>query len=422
MKLLYNIFILLYLSSIKAASLFNGKAKQWVDGRKDILSRIKEEQLSDKQIIWVHCASLGEFEQARPVIEKLKATYPDHSIFLTFFSPSGYEIRKNYELADYIYYLPIDTRKNARQFINYVNPKLVVFIKYEFWFNYIDELYRNKIPQIFVSVIFRPSQHFFSAWGGWYARQLNKLTYIFVQNEESIELLDSIGIHHAQVSGDTRFDRVIQLPDDPTTFPIIENFKGSSRLLMAGSTWQPGEKILFDLLHKSEVDIKLVIAPHLINKEHITDLVSRFQDFNPVLYSQVSEYEGSKQKSKMEQSKVMIIDSIGMLSQLYRYADIAYIGGGFGVGIHNLLEASTYGIPVLYGPNYKRFREAVELRDNRGGFPINNSDEFSEIFQMLMRDKHEYQKSASVARQYVINNAGATELVINKVKEYIVAR
>lgn len=421
MKLLYNIFIFLYSSSIRIASLFNGKAKQWVEGRKDILTRIKEEQLSDKQIIWVHCASLGEFEQARPVIEKLRTTYSDHSIFLTFFSPSGYEVRKNYELADYIYYLPVDTRENARQFISYVNPKLVIFIKYEFWFNYIDELYRNKIPQIFVSVIFRPSQHFFSSWGGWFAHQLNKVTYLFVQNDKSIELLDDIGIHHAQVSGDTRFDRVIQLPDEPVTFPVIKKFKGNSRLLMAGSTWQPGEKILLDILNNSEEDFKLVIAPHLINNEHITDLLNRFQSFTPVLYSNVSTDETSGQIKNIEQSKVMIIDSIGMLSQLYRYADIAYVGGGFGVGIHNLLEVSTYGIPVLFGPNYKRFREAVELNDIGGGFPINNSDEFSEVFHKLMKDKDAYKTSASVARQYVIDNAGATNLVINKVKEYIVA-
>jgi len=243
MKLIYNIFIFLYLSSIRIASLFNGKARQWVNGRKDVFAQIRKEQLSDKQIIWVHCASLGEFEQGRPVIEMLRSTHPDYSILLTFFSPSGYEVRKNYEFADYVYYIPIDTRKNARKFIKYVNPKLVIFVKYEFWFNYIDEIYHHKIPLIFVSVIFRKSQHFFKPWGAWFADQLNKITYLFVQNTESVELLDTIGINHAEVSGDTRFDRVIQLSDEQVSFPIIEKFKGESTLLIAGSTWELDEKI-----------------------------------------------------------------------------------------------------------------------------------------------------------------------------------
>lgn len=414
MKVLYNIFIFVYSTTIKIASIFNNKARQWVDGRKNVLSRIKEDHISDNQIIWVHCASLGEFEQGRPVIEMLRITYPDHKILLTFFSPSGYEVRKDYDFADYIYYLPLDTTKNARRFINYVRPKLVIFIKYEFWFNYIDELYRQKIPLIFVSVIFRESQHFFKPWGSWYARQLNKVTYLFVQDEKSIELLDRIGIHHADVSGDTRFDRVIQLPAEPVSFPIVEQFKGDSFLLIAGSTWQPDEKVLYDLLLNSKADFRVIIAPHLIDKDHNADIQNRFKNYNPVLYSNAS-------ANNFEHCKVMIIDSIGMLAQMYRYADIAYVGGGFGVGIHNLLEASTYGIPVLYGPNYKRFREAIELRDNGGGFPIRNSEECLKVFEKLLHDKDVYSSSASAARKYVHKNAGATQLVINKAKEYIIA-
>ena len=412
MKLIYNIFIFLYSLSIRIASLFNTKAKQWVDGRKGILLQIKDEQLSDKQIIWVHCASLGEFEQGRPIIEMLRTTHPGYRILLTFFSPSGYEVRKNYEFADYVYYLPIDTRKNAKMFIKYVNPKLVIFVKYEFWFNYIDEIYKQKIPLIFVSVIFRKSQHFFKFWGSWFVGQLNKITFLFVQNTESVELLDTIGINHAEVSGDTRFDRVIQLSDEQVSFPIIEKFTGESTLLIAGSTWEPGEKILYDLLINSSVSFKLVIAPHLIDKEHIGNIIKRFEHYNPILYSKAS-------NANLNKSRVMIIDSIGMLSQLYRYAKIAYIGGGFGVGIHNLLEASTYGIPVLFGPNYKRFREAVELKDNGGGFPIMNSNECLEIFDKLMKDDKAYKTSASVAKQYIHENAGATNMVVEKVKEYL---
>ncbi|MFK5855619.1 MAG: glycosyltransferase N-terminal domain-containing protein [Bacteroidota bacterium] len=412
MKLIYNIFIFLYLAGIRIASVFNGKASQWIEGRKNIISRIEKEQLSGKQIIWVHCASLGEFEQARPIIEKLKGNYKNYSIFLTFFSPSGFEVRKNYEFADYVYYLPIDTVKNARNFIKIVNPRLVIFVKYEFWYNYIDELYRRKIPLFFVSVIFRPSQHFFKPWGRWFARELNKVTYLFVQNDKSIELLDSIGIHHAEISGDTRFDRVVQLPKEDIAFPVLTEFKGTSKLLMAGSTWQPCEKILLDLLNKSKVNLKIVIAPHLINKEHIDEIIKRFEKYNPVLFSTAS-------SSKIVDSKVMIIDSIGKLSHLYRYADIAYVGGGFGVGIHNLLEASTYGIPVLFGPNYERFREAVELRDNGGGFPISTSEEFLGIFEKLMHNDELYEKSSAVAHSYVGKNAGATQMVIEKVREYL---
>ena len=415
MKLLYNIFILIYSISIRIAALFNNKARQWVDGRKNLFSRIEADQLSDNQIIWIHCASLGEFEQGRPVLEMLGTTYADHKIVLTFFSPSGYEVRKDYELADYIYYLPIDTVNNARQFISYIRPKLVIFIKYEFWFNYIDELYRHKIPVIFASVIFRESQHFFKPWGAWFARQLNKVTYLFVQNKKSLELLDSIGIYHAEVSGDTRFDRVIQLPDEPVSFPIVEKFKGNSFLLIAGSTWQPDEKVLYDLLVNSKVNFKVIIAPHLIAKDHITDIKRRFKNFNTVLYSKASTVN-------LEKIRVMIVDSIGKLAQLYRYADLAYVGGGFGVGIHNLLEASTYGIPVIYGPNYKRFREALELRDNGGGFPIDNSEDCIKVFENLTSNKEAYSNSASAAKQYVHSNAGATLLIINKAKEYIIAR
>ena len=412
MKLIYNFFIFIYSFSIRIASLFNNKAKQWVDGRNDIFSRLSKEQLSDKQIIWVHCASLGEFEQGRPIIEKLRITYPDYSIFLTFFSPSGYEIRKDYEFADYVYYLPIDTINNAQRFIDIVNPKLVIFVKYEFWFNYINVLYQKKIPLIFVSVIFRPSQHFFKSWGRWYAKQLNKVTYLFVQNVESINLLDSIKIHHAEVSGDTRFDRVVQLPKEKITFPIVINFKGNSKLLMAGSTWQPDEKLLLDLLNNSKATFKVVIAPHLIDKEHVNEVIKRFEKYNPILYSNVS-------SADLNNSKVLIIDCIGMLSQLYRHADIAYIGGGFGVGIHNLLEASTYGIPVIYGPNYQRFREAVELRNNRAGFPISNSQECLGVFEILMYDNQAYEKSTIVAQNYVRKNAGATAMVVDKVNEYL---
>ena len=411
MKIVYNTFVLLYAFVIKLVSVFSVKAKQWIDGRADIISKLKKENLSGKEIIWVHCASLGEFEQARPIIENLRTNYPNYSIFLTFFSPSGYEVRKNYELADFVYYLPIDTPQNAKQFIEIVNPRLVVIVKYEFWFNYIDELYKRKIPLFFISVIFRPSQYFFKPWGQYFAQQLNKITYLFVQNKESLNLLDNINIHHAEISGDTRFDRVAQLPNEQVSIPIVNEFKGNSKLLVAGSSWQPDEKILLELLDNSKTNFKLVIAPHMINKEHINEITKRFSSYNPVLYTNSDSLNDTN-------SKVLIINTIGMLSHIYNYAYIAYIGGGFGVGIHNLLEASTYGIPVIFGPNHTRFREAIDLTNNGGGFPISNSVDCLQIFDELMLDETIYNNSAITARNYVQNNAGATFKIINKIKDY----
>jgi 3-deoxy-D-manno-octulosonic-acid transferase len=414
MKVFYYIFVAIYTSSVRIASYFNPKARKWIDGRKNLLSKIKESGISDDQIIWVHCASLGEFEQGRPIIEKLKINYPDHKILITFFSPSGYEVRKNYEHADYIFYLPSDTKRNARKFIKYVRPKLVIFIKYEFWFNYIHELYKQKIPLIFASVIFRRSQHFFKPWGGWAVKQLVKITYLFVQNDESIELLDKIGIYHAEVSGDTRFDRVAELPEYNVHFPVINNFKGNSKLLIGGSTWPRCEDILFDALNDSKEEFKLVIAPHEISKEHISNILKKFTFFNPILYSRASD-------SETLNSKVLIIDSIGALSMIYRYADIAYVGGGFGVGIHNLLEVSTYGIPVIFGPNYHRFKEAIDLKDVGAGFSMETTNEFISIIDKLLSNSEFYSSSSAAAKKYIDVNVGATQVVINKVKEYIIA-
>ncbi len=415
MKVLYNIFIAFYTLSIRFASLFNPKARQWVDGRKNLLSKLKKSGISDDHIIWVHCASLGEFEQGRPIIEKLRITYPDHRILITFFSPSGYEVRKNYEFADYIYYLPSDTKRNARKFIKYIKPRLVIFIKYEFWFNYIHELYRQKIPLIFVSVIFRPSQHFFKPWGNWAVKQLVKITYLYVQNEESIDLLDKVGIYHAEINGDTRFDRVSELSESNVKFPVVEKFKGESKLLIGGSTWPKCEDLLLQVLTESQEKFKLVIAPHEIGKDHISEIITKYASLNPVLFSETMD------ENTFETSKVMIIDSIGALSYIYKYADVAYVGGGFGVGIHNLLEVSTYGIPVIFGPNYHKFREAIDLIDVGGGFTVNSVSEFVSIFDKLLSDKEYFINSSDAARNYVNKNVGATHLVINKVKEYIMA-
>ena len=412
MHFIYNISIGAYAFGIRLAALFSSKAKLWVLGRKDIFSKIENSIPKGEKLIWFHCASLGEFEQGRPLIESFREHFKDHKILLTFFSPSGYEVRKNYEHADYIFYLPVDTPKNAKKFIALTQPRLAIFIKYEFWFNYLNELSRNKIPLLMVSVIFRPSQHFFKPWGGWFRKQLQKVTYFFVQNEASRNLLNSVKVYHVTVSGDTRFDRVMQLTSEEINLPEFEKFSNNEPLLIAGSTWPADEDILKTLLLKLEHKFKLVVAPHVVSKEHIQQLLVKFKEQKPILFSEIN-------NASLAEKRVLIIDSIGLLSHLYRFGIIAYIGGGFGVGIHNVLEAATYGLPVIFGPNYQRFQEAVELARLDSGFPINNDKECIEIFSRLMADKTLLQKSSDIARNYVVENAGATSLVLEKAKEFL---
>ena len=414
MIFLYTFLLRIYSLGITIASPFNKKARLWSSGRRKVFENLKNSHIGKRPVIWIHTASLGEFEQGRPILERIKNIYPDHHILLTFFSPSGYEVRKNYKGADFISYLPLDTIGNARKFISIVKPQMVFFVKYEFWFNYINELYKQKIPLLFVSVIFRPSQIFFKPIGFWFAKQLNKISYLFVQNNISIKLLQNIGISHSEISGDTRFDRVIEIKNEDVSFPIIESYVLKSKILVGGSTWSQGEAIIYDLLEKSNLDFKYIIAPHLIGDDHINDILKRFKKYNPVRYSKAN-------KSNMKNCKVLIIDEIGFLSKLYRYADVAYVGGGFGAGIHNLLEASTYGIPVLFGPNHKRFKEAIDLQNLEVGFSISSYKEAKEILTKLMTDRKFYEKCSQVSQQYVIENSGATDVVISKVKEFIVA-
>lgn len=413
MSLLYNISVQLYLLGIKAAAPFNEKAKAWIEGRKNIFSEL--EKAIDKQdsVIWFHVASLGEFEQAKPVIESVKEEFPSHKVLLTFFSPSGYEIRKSYEKADYVFYLPLDSKRNAKKFISIVNPKLAVFIKYEFWFNYINELYKNKIPLLMISVIFRPSQHFFKFWGGWFRKQLRKVTWFYVQNNDSLKLLNKANIYHADKSGDTRFDRVHELVNENRTISEIEQFKNNDILVVAGSSWPPDEDILKYVLTKSKNNFKLVIAPHVVSRSHVEELKRKFKAFNPVLFTEFNE-------THTPSSRVLILNTTGMLSYVYRYAAFSYIGGGFGVSIHNLLEPVTYGQPVVFGPRFEKFQEAHDLIKAGSGFTINNKDEALTIFNKLLTDKDLLQKASATSKEYVNENIGATYMVIGKIKEFIV--
>ena len=413
MRFLYNIFVYIYKLGVRLAAFFgNEKARKWLKGRNNIFRHLKAAIHEEDKVIWFHCASLGEFEQGRPLIETIKKSYAGYKILLTFFSPSGYEVRKDYPLADYVFYLPADTRRNARKFVQIVRPRLVFFIKYEFWFNYMNELYTQKIPYFMVSVIFRSSQHFFRFWGTWFRRQLRKITYLFVQDERSLELLDRYKLYHADMIGDTRFDRVVELAETDKDFPLVREFAQNGNVMVAGSTWPADEEKLAGLMEEME-DLKLVIAPHQVGEEHIGQLKKRFEEFGVLIYSETGQ-------NKVNGMRVLIIDVIGILSYLYRYATLVYIGGGFGAGIHNLLEAATYGKPVIFGPNHEKFREANDLTDNGGGFVIHNTDELVTVSRSLMTDKRYLDKSSSIAGAYVKEHTGATQKVLDKTKEYLI--
>jgi 3-deoxy-D-manno-octulosonic-acid transferase len=408
MNMLYSIAISFYAAAIRVAALFNEKAKLFVAGRKNWEQQLKAKIDPAAKYIWFHCASLGEFEQGRPLIEAVKEQFPAYKIILTFFSPSGYEIRKNYALADVISYLPLDSQRNARTFINIVNPEKVFFVKYEYWYNYINELHNRKIPLYLVSAIFRKEQPFFSKtpWGKWYLQMLYKVEHLFVQNEISGELLKSVGIKNYTIAGDTRFDRVAAIAAAAKEIPPIEKFKGNSLLVVAGSTWKPDEELLISFINQSN-GIKYVIAPHEVSAANVTRIKQAIT--KPVIeYSKVKETE-------IAGFDVIIIDSIGLLSSLYRYGDIAYIGGGFGVGIHNILEAATFGLPIVFGPNYQKFKEAVDLNAEGGSFPIADETALDVTLKRLTRDETHRKKAAEISKNYVAKNVGSTGVIIKKV-------
>lgn len=410
MHFLYNIGIYLYFTLIVLASVFNKKAKKWVGGRKNIYSRLQQKIDPSQKLIWFHAASLGEFEQGRPVIESFRTKYPDYKILLTFFSPSGYEIRKDYEQADFVFYLPIDSKQNAKKFIQIVNPDIVVFIKYEFWYNYINELKNNNIPIFTISAIFRKNQHFFQWYGGWSRSMLRNLTSLFVQNQDSYDLLQSIHMNNMIVSGDTRFDRVFTIAQQAKTFPLVQKFAGQYKVLLAGSTWPHGENLISKLLSETN-EIKLIIAPHEVHEERITSIQKLFSKKNTILYSEAEE-------SSIEAADVLIIDQIGILSGLYQYCDIAYIGGGFGKGIHNILEAATFGKPVIIGPNYQKFKEAVDLIELGGSFSVSNETNLSKVFSRLVESNEDYTIASNICKTFIEENRGATDKILKKLSGY----
>lgn len=398
---LYNFSIFIYGLLIKLVALFNAKAKLFVDGRKGIFEQITSKIDKKDNPIWFHFASLGEFEQGRPVLEKIKSLKPEEKIVVTFFSPSGYEIRKNYALADGIFYLPLDTPSNAKKFIALVKPKMAIFTKYEFWPNYFKTLSKNNIPLYIISGIFRPNQIFFKWYGGFYRDVLKCVAHFFVQNEESAALLKSIGLNNVDISGDTRFDRVYENAQQPKALPIIERFCVDAPVLIAGSTWSEDEKLLVDLAVKYP-DWKIIIAPHEIHEAHISAITALFP--NSVKFSDLETSNANRQ------TQTLIINNIGMLSSLYQYGKIAYIGGGFGVGIHNTLEAAAFGLPVIFGPNYDKFQEAKDLINIGAAKSISNAEELITAFEHFNQNE-----SGAIARAYVAEKKGSTEMIIAKI-------
>ena len=412
MYFLYNILINLYGSILKMASLFNAKAKLLVDGRSNVFKEISEKINKDDKPIWFHAASLGEFEQGRPLIEELKEKHPEKKILLTFYSPSGYEVMKNYDVANWVLYLPLDSAKNAKQFVEIVNPQIAIFIKYEFWPNIINALFKAKINTIVVSAIFREDQVFFKKYGGWMRESLRKFSHLFVQDQNSVKLLNSIGITEVQKSGDTRFDRVLDILKKDDSLDFVEKFKSNKKFLVAGSTWPKDDSILLEYINNVTDNTKVIIAPHNISEVYNHKLISKISN-KTILYSEI---EGKD----LEKYDVLILDTIGLLTKVYKYADIAYVGGGFGKeGIHNILEPAVFSIPVITGPIYGKFKEAVEMKGDNGLLIINNKEDFVKVLEQFHLGK--LNKTGINAFNYIKANAGAQDHILNYISQIIKA-
>ena len=409
------------------ASLFNNKAKAGLAGRKNIFPRItaalqkEQSPRNSKPRIWMHCASLGEFEQGRPLLEALKQQFPSTSVVLTFFSASGYEAMKDYKGADHIFYLPFDSKNNAQRMVELLQPSLVLWVKYEYWYHYLHELKSERIPLLLVSGIFRPSQPFFKWYGGIWKKMLGCFTHFFVQNDLSEELLNSVGIHeNITVTGDTRFDRVIQIAEKFEPVPFIEEFCGPGKVIVAGSTWEDDEA---ELIHyvRANPHIKFIIAPHETDRANLNDVKKEFT--SAVLYSELEQQYalGTKHpilKDQFAVPNLLIVDNVGMLSRLYRYADITYVGGGFGAdGVHNVLEAAVYGKPVIYGPEFEKYTEAIELVECGAGIPINNALELEKVFDELWKNETLLNAKGLAAKNYVYAHKGASKMIIQAIQE-----
>ncbi len=406
MKLLYNICIALYAALVRLISPFHKKARQWSSGRKGLTERLKAAIGEGDRIVWIHVSSLGDFEQGRPVVDYVHTHYPDYKILLTFYSPAGYEVRKNYPNADYVSYIPVDTPRRVRRFLDVVKPEVAIFVKYEFWLNILAELRRRKIRTYIVSAIFRRKSIFFHPLGDIWREALRTFDTLYVQDENSKSLLAEIGIERVVVAGDTRFDRVIAIADEAQRVDVVEEFKGDKRLFVAGSTWGPDEEILVPLINENP-DIKFVVAPHEMDKSRIERILREVKG-GAVRYTQLP--------SDFADSQVLVLDTVGLLSRVYGSAEWAYVGGGFGVGIHNTLEAAVYGMPVAFGPKYRKFKEARDLIALGAGRSVSSAKELKAWFDELKEDGDYLARLSAIAKVYVGQHRGVTESIIEKIK------
>ncbi|NAS10415.1 3-deoxy-D-manno-octulosonic acid transferase [Poritiphilus flavus] len=400
MDFLYNLAVSISAFFLKLLTPFLPKLNRFFKGRKQLFEKLEEQIAKEDRVIWVHAASLGEFEQGLPIIQRLREEYPGFKLLLTFFSPSGYEVRKNSGAADVICYLPLDTKKNARRFLEIARPSLAVFIKYEIWPNYFEALRKGGTPIVLISAIFRKRQVFFKWYGGYMRKALRKVSFIFVQDQQSQILLDHIGFSNTAVSGDTRFDRVSQILDRDNTLPMVEEFKGNSLCLVAGSTWPEDETLLLDLIDKTPEGMKFILAPHDIKADHIAKLRSRISGKTLVF----SEREGKVATDY----DVLLVDTIGLLTRIYSYADLAYVGGGFATGLHNTLEPAVFGIPVLIGPQYEGFKEAEDLVAQKGILVVKDKTTLSDTVNQLIQDADYYRTTGRINAEYITKNKGAS--------------
>lgn len=423
---MYSLFIYIYEFGVFVASLFSDKVKRMRIGEKEAFSILRQKVQQDAEYAWFHAASLGEFEQGRPIMEEYRRLYPERKILLTFFSPSGYEVRKDYEGADIVCYLPLDTPAYAKRFLNLVMPVEAFFIKYEFWYNYLRLLHERQVPVYSVSSIFRKEQIFFRWYGWWYAGVLKCITHFFVQNQVSADLLQSAGIECVTVTGDTRFDRVRQIAKQSKTIDEVSWFKDGRKVFIAGSSWQPDEEIFIPYFAEHK-DWKMVIAPHVIGENHLVQIEELLKGRKVLRFTQISklvqesETNGNDTLSsvaeKVKEAEVLIIDCFGLLSSIYKYGDVAYVGGGFGVGIHNLPEAAVWSKPVIFGPNHQRFQEALELKACGGGIAINGAEDFKEVMDGFILDEERLADAARKAGEYVATHSGATDIILKALAE-----
>ena len=412
MLFLYNIITLLANQLLKLVALFSPKMKLFMDGRKSVFQTLADKIKPSDKTIWFHAASLGEYEQGLPVIEAIKQQFPSHKIVVTFFSPSGYEVRKNNTVADVTIYLPLDTISNAKQFISLVHPEMAFFIKYEYWPNYLNELKKQQIKTYLISGILRENQAFFKWYGGFYRNALKTFDYFFVQNESSKKLLQSIGFNNVKVSGDTRFDRVVSILERDNSLDFIEQFKDNKTTIVIGSSWPKDESLLINYINQSSDDVKFIIAPHNIKQEQIQELKNAITK-KIVLFSENVE---TRHALSLQEYSVFIIDTIGILTKIYSYADIAYVGGGFGnPGVHNILEPATFGVPVVIGPNYSHFAEATALVNMEGCISIQNQTQLNEAFDLLLHNEDERLEKGHICSTFVQMNKGATQTIINHI-------